>query len=303
MLQQTTVAAVKPYFERFTGLWPTVGALAAAEDEAVMRAWAGLGYYARARNLLACARTIVADHGGTFPSEEKTLLTLPGVGAYTAAAVASIAFGKRAIVVDGNVERVMARFHAVETEMPRAKPDLYALAARYTPNDRAGDYAQAVMDLGATICTPRRPDCAICPLTDACLGRATPERFPVKSAKPPKAQRQGTAWWIECDGAVLLIQRPGKGLLGGMAALPSCDWRGAVAAPPCDAEWADVGAISHIFTHFALTLFVRKANISKSAATALGGRWCPIDQIEAAGLPTVFAKAAARARAASGELL
>ncbi len=301
MLQQTTVAAVKPYFAKFTALWPTVAALAAADDDAVMRAWAGLGYYARARNLLACARTVVAEHGGAFPADEAALLTLPGIGDYTAAAIASIAFGKRAVVVDGNVERVMARLHAVTTVMPQAKPALKALADRYTPDARAGDYAQAVMDLGATICTPRSPSCMLCPVSAACKGRDAPETYPVKPAKTPKPERFGTAWWIMCGDQVLLIQRPAKGLLGGMAALPSCDWTGAKAAPPFEADWEDAGSISHVFTHFALTLSVKRAQAPFAAATALGGRWCPIDQIDNAGLPSVFAKAAVRARGASGE--
>jgi A/G-specific adenine glycosylase len=303
MLQQTTVAAVKPYFAGFTARWPTVHALASARDEDVMSAWAGLGYYARARNLLACARVVVADHGGMFPAEERTLLSLPGVGTYTAAAIASIAYGKRAVVVDGNVERVMARFHAVETPLPAAKAMLRDLADHYTPVDRAGDYAQAVMDIGATICTPRSPVCSLCPIAANCKGRSTAERYPVKPPKIPKPERCGTAWWIECDGKVLLIQRPAKGLLGGMAALPSCDWQGPDAEPPFAAQWQDAGSIAHVFTHFALTLRVGKTCAPITAATDFGGRWHPIDQIESAGLPTVFAKAAARARATSGEPL
>jgi A/G-specific adenine glycosylase len=303
MLQQTTVAAVKPYFASFIALWPTVQALASAHDEDVMSAWAGLGYYARARNLLACARIIVADHAGTFPVTERALLALPGVGAYTAAAIASIAYGARAVVVDGNVERVMARLHAVETPLPAAKAILRDLADHYTPLERAGDYAQAVMDLGATICTPRSPRCTLCPISANCQGRENAERYPVKPPKVAKPVRRGTAWWIECDGNVLLIQRPAKGLLGGMAALPSCEWQGPDAEPPFAASWENAGSIAHVFTHFALTLHVQKACAPITAATDIGGRWHPIDQIESAGLPTVFTKAAARARAASGELL
>ncbi len=301
MLQQTTVAAVKPYFARFTQRWQSVSALAAAEDGDVMTAWAGLGYYARARNLLACARVIATEHGGVFPPTEAELRGLPGVGAYTAAAIASIAFGQRAVVVDGNVERVIARLYAVETPMPKAKLELKALADMLTPNERAGDFAQAMMDLGATLCSPRSPACAICPVVADCQGRADPLRYPVKPARQPKPHRTGTAYWIEREGAVLLVRRPAKGLLGGMLALPSCDWKGGGAAP-IEGVWADGGQIEHIFTHFSLTLSVKKARVSGDVATALGGAWCPIDRLDEAGLPSVFAKAAIVARQGAGPL-
>ncbi len=224
MLQQTGTTVVAPYFTRFDTRWPTVEALAAADDADVMREWAGLGYYARARNLRACARAVVARGG--WPDTEAGLRALPGVGAYTAAAIAAIAFDRRAVVVDGNVERVIARLHAVDTPLPAAKRTLYTLADRLTPAARAGDHAQAMMDLGATVCTPRSPRCTACPLAAECIGRATgaPERFPVKAAKAVRPVRVGTAWWIEVDGHVLLERRPASGLLGGMLGLPGTVW-------------------------------------------------------------------------------
>jgi A/G-specific adenine glycosylase len=295
MLQQTTVAAVKPYFERFLTCWPTVADLAAAEDGDVMQQWAGLGYYARARNLLACARTVMRVHDGKFPQDEITLRTLPGVGEYTAAAITSIAFGQRAVVVDGNVERVIARFHAVEDMMPKAKPALKKLADALTPVQRAGDFAQAMMDLGATICTPRSPACGICPLMAWCKGRTSPERYPVKPAKAAKPARQGTAWWIERGDDVLLVRRPDNGLLGGMLALPSCDWRGLSVAAPFEASWVHVGDVRHVFTHFSFELRLMSTKIDAAtpcnAEQALGGEWWSIDRLAQAGLPSLFAKA------------
>nr|MBA3897671.1 A/G-specific adenine glycosylase [Sphingomonadaceae bacterium] len=242
MLQQTTVAAVKPYFAAFTTRWPAVGALAAAPDAEVMTAWAGLGYYARARNLLACAR-VVAGKG--FPDTEGELRALPGVGVYTAAAIAAIAFGRRAVVVDGNVERVVARLFAVEMPLPAARPALRRLADTITPDARAGDFAQAMMDLGNAICTPRNPDCTACPLNADCVAFATgdPAAFPVRAKKTAKPERHGVAWWVERDGRVLLVRRPAKGLLGGMRALP-----GDFSAPA--SEGALIGRITHVFTHF-----------------------------------------------------
>ncbi|HPU16634.1 MAG TPA: A/G-specific adenine glycosylase, partial [Polymorphobacter sp.] len=251
MLQQTTVASVKGYFELFTTRWPTVAALAAADDADVMQAWAGLGYYARARNLLACGRAVVTDHGGRFPDSEAGLRTLPGIGPYTAAAVAAIAFGAHATVVDGNVERVVARLFAVEAPMPAAKPELHALAAKLTPSKRSGDYAQAMMDLGATICTPRSPDCGACPVTAGCaaLKLQTPTRFPVKAAKVARPTRQGTIYWLRAGDAVLVTQRPPRGLLGGMRALPTDDWATVrpEPAPPADATWQPLpGSVRHV---------------------------------------------------------
>lgn len=259
MLQQTTVAAVRDYFRRFTARWPRVADLAAAEDAAVMAEWAGLGYYARARNLLACARAVVSAHGGRFPDTEAGLLALPGVGPYTAAAVAAIAFDQPAVVVDGNVERVCARLFALETPLPAAKPDLRRLAGLLTPKLRPGDHAQAMMDLGATICTPRNPACGICPLMGHCQARAMgiASELPRKLAKPEKPIRQGVVWVAHRpDGALLLEDRPARGLLGGMLGFPGTGWDGSTAEPPMQADWQDVGAVRHSFTHFHLVLRV-----------------------------------------------
>nr|WP_221240487.1 A/G-specific adenine glycosylase [Sphingobium boeckii] len=301
MLQQTTVAAVKPYFEKFTALWPDVAALAAADDADVMSAWAGLGYYARARNLLACARVVAAQHEGGFPESEAGLRALPGIGFYTAAAIAAIAFGQRAVVVDGNVERVVSRLFAVETPLPGAKPALYALTNGITPHARSGDFAQAMMDLGATICTPRNPACAICPLRSHCAAFRTgaPAQFPFKAAKKARPQRFGTIFWLERDGDVLLVRRPDKGLLGGMRALPTGPWADAppgMMDAPADADWVLGGeTVSHVFTHFALDLAIARAALEKGCAGNWDGEWWPMDRLDAAGLPSVFAKAARKA--------
>ena len=294
MLQQTTVAAVRPYFEKFTARWPTVQALAAATDSDVMAAWAGLGYYARARNLLACARLVAGEHGGRFPGEEAALDQLPGIGRYTAAAIAAIAFGRRAVVVDGNVERVVSRLFAVEEPLPSARSRLYQLADAMTPAENCGDFAQAMMDLGATICTPRNPRCTLCPLATDCRARlgGQPERYPIKRAKAEKPRRQGVAYWLQHDRHVLLVRRPAKGLLGGMLALPTCDWSGEPSSgAPAEADWAEAGAVDHVFTHFALKLRLLCAEAEKR----VDGIWWPVEEIDEAGLPTVFAKAAARA--------
>ncbi len=226
MLQQTTVAAVGPYFDRFTKRWPDVKSLASAEDAELMAAWAGLGYYARARNLLACARTVLSDHGGRFPETEAGLRSLPGIGVYTAAAIASIAFDVRAVVVDANVERVVARLFAIQTPLPAAKREIRAACDQITPDRRSGDFAQAMMDLGATLCTPRNPDCHSCPLSKRCSAQKTgiAETLPIKPAKTVKPQRAGTAYWIEKDDHVWLVQRPSKGMLAGMRALPDDGW-------------------------------------------------------------------------------
>ncbi|GLS01587.1 A/G-specific adenine glycosylase [Brevundimonas denitrificans] len=292
MLQQTTTAHAAPYFEAFTARWPTVADLAAAEDGDVMAAWAGLGYYARARNLLACARAVANDHGGVFPDTEAGLLALPGVGAYTAAAVAAIAFGRPANVVDGNVERVMARLFAVETPLPAAKPELKRLAATLVADDRPGDWPQALMDLGATVCRPGAPLCGACPLTVWCAGYASgqPGRWPLKAKKADRPHRTGIAWVLrDEEGRVALVRRPDKGLLGGMTGLPTSDWSvsQADAAPPVAADWREAGAIEHVFTHFSLTLTVR-------TATGAGDfLWTDPDAALAA-LPTVFRKALER---------
>ena len=297
MLQQTTVAAVGPYFAKFTGRWPTVEALAAADEAELMAAWAGLGYYARARNLIACARE-VAKLGG-FPQTEEGLRALPGIGAYTAAAVAAIAFGERAVVVDANVERVVSRLFAIAEPLPNSRPRIRALADTITPDQRAGDFAQAMMDLGATVCTPRNPRCGACPLTSACTAYAqgNPEAYPVKPAKKARPHRKGIAYWLESEGDVLLVRRPDKGMLGGMRALPGGDWGDAAeVAPPAPARWRHVGTVEHVFTHFALSLDVMAADLP---GRPVEGEWWPIDRIEAAGLPTLYARAAALGRASS----
>jgi A/G-specific adenine glycosylase len=287
MLQQTTVAHATRYFEVFTRRWPAVEALAAAPDGEVMAAWAGLGYYARARNLLACARKVAGEHGGRFPESEEGLRALPGIGRYTAAAIAAIAFGRRAVVVDSNVERVVARLFAVETELPAAREEIYRLAGSITPDREAGDFAQATMDLGATICTPRSPDCGRCPLAPPCAARATgePQAFPRKAAKAPRPRREGTAYWLEHDGHVLLVRRPASGLLGGMLALPT-DGEGA----PAEARWQEAGSVDHVFTHFELTMKLLCADAEERPS----GTWWPIERIGEAGLPTLFAKLATR---------
>lgn len=296
MLQQTTVAAVKAYFELFTRRWPNVAALAAAPDAEVMAAWAGLGYYARARNLLACARIVAGELAGQFPQSEAGLRALPGIGPYTAAAIAAIAFGRQAAVMDGNVERVVARLYAISTPLPAAKPELYEKVAELTPPDRPGDFAQAMMDLGATICTPRKPLCAICPVAEACQGRNIADTLPAKAPKLAKPHRQGRTWWIEAQECVFLVRRPDKGLLGGMRALPSCDWQGADIVPPLPGPWQSVGEVSHVFTHFRLTLGVYGLRLPNRPQMALLGEWWPIDRLAEAGLPTLFNKAAKAAQ-------
>jgi A/G-specific adenine glycosylase len=292
---------VIPYFERFTARWPTVEALAAAEDADVMAAWAGLGYYARARNLLACAREI-AGRSGRFPASEAELRELPGLGAYTAAAVAAIAFGRRAVVVDANVERVVARLFAIDEPLLAGKAAIRAAADRITPDLRAGDFAQAMMDLGATICITRAPRCMLCPLSAHCAAfrAGDPERYPVKPAKTAKPERQGRAFWIERGGAVWLVQRAGKGMLGGMRALPDDGWssRGdGSAAPPLAGPWQSAGVVQHSFTHFALQMHLAlySGGDCDSLGTSEGGpsgEWWPLARLDEAGLPTLFAKAA-----------
>jgi A/G-specific adenine glycosylase len=285
MLQQTTCAHAAPYFEAFTRRWPGVEALAAAAEGEVMAAWAGLGYYARARNLIACARAVAQDLGGRFPDCEEGLRRLPGIGRYTAAAIAAIAFGRRAVVVDSNVERVVARLFAVENALPAAREEIYRLAGSITPDAQAGDFAQAMMDLGATICTPRSPECGRCPLAHGCAARAQgdPRSYPRKAAKAPKPRREGIAYWLEHDGHVLLVRRPARGLLGGMLALPT-DGEGA----PADAEWSEAGSVDHVFTHFALNMRLLCAETRRRPQ----GTWWPIERIGEAGLPTLFAKLA-----------
>ncbi len=301
MLQQTTVAAVKGYFERFTARWPDVAALAAADDAEVMAAWAGLGYYARARNMLKCAR-IVAARGG-FPRDRAGLQELPGIGPYTAAAIAAIAFGARATVVDGNVERVMARLHAVRKPLPAAKPELVALAGRLTPAARPGDYAQALMDLGATICTPRAPACGICPLAADCAARVAgvAADLPAKVAKAAKPVRRGIVYVAQrADGALLLERRPPKGLLGGMLGWPGGAWREGVAeeAPPLAATWTPAGAEArHTFTHFHLRLTVMLAQVPQDTRPERGA-FIHSREFDPGALPTVMRKVWSIARPA-----
>ena len=278
MLQQTTVATVAPRFERFVERWPTIAALAAAKDEDILSEWAGLGYYARARNLIACAR-IVADSG--FPTSEAELRQLPGVGAYTAAAIAAIAFGQRATVVDTNVTRVIARLHGLATA---GSAEVRQLVEGMTPSDLPGDFAQAMMDLGATVCTPRAPRCPDCPLRQDCAAFASgnPETFPTPKAKKARPERYGVAFWTERDGHVWLVRRPAKGLLGGMAALPGSDWTTNRSPAP-----ASLARIRHVFTHFALDL-----DLVASLDPQGDGWWQPLARLGEAGLPTLYVKAA-----------
>ncbi len=294
MLQQTTVAAVRDYFLRFTARWPTVADLAAAADADVMAAWAGLGYYARARNLLKCARAVVADHGGMFPDTREELLTLPGIGPYTACAVAAIAFDRPETVVDGNVERVMARMYDVRDPLPASKPALTALAAGLTPRHRPGDYAQAVMDLGATICTPRSPACGICPWRAPCAARAagTASELPRKTPKKPQPVRLGYAYVARrTDGAWLVETRPGSGLLGGMLGFVGSDWSdNPTPAPPLVANWTELPAEArHTFTHFHLRLQVLTAILPLDAAPEQGYFIAATD-FRPSSLPTVMRK-------------
>ena len=291
MLQQTTVAAVGSYFATFVERWPTVSDLASAEDDEVMRAWAGLGYYSRARNLLKAARAVAALPGAAFPDSEEALRALPGVGAYTAAAVAAIAHDIPAAVVDGNVERVVARLDAIDVPVAQAKARIRARVASLLPDGRPGDFAQAMMDLGATICTPRRPKCILCPVREACRAfrEGDPEAYPVKAARKPKPVRQGVAYVAErADGAVLLRRRPEKGLLGGMAEPPTGGWDGSAAAEPFAACWREAGSIAHTFTHFQLEMRVLHA---RSEAPAPDGFWWSArGDVAGEALPTVMKK-------------
>ena len=299
MLQQTTVATVRDYFQRFTARWPTVADLAAAADADVMGEWAGLGYYARARNLLKCARAVVADHDGHFPADHAALLKLPGIGPYTAAAVSSIAFDLPFTVLDGNVERVMARLYDIHTPLPAAKPELMTRAEALTPTTRPGDYAQAVMDLGATICTPKSPACGICPWRDPCLARrnGTAAELPKKAPKKPKPIRHGTVYLGQrADGAWLLETRPDKGLLGGMLGWPGTDWIEAdgprpADTPPASADWQPLaGEVRHTFTHFHLMLTVMHAPLPEDTVPARG-HFVVRDDFRPSDLPTVMRKA------------
>lgn len=306
MLQQTTVKAVIPYFERFLTRWPTVDTLAAAKLDDVLAAWAGLGYYSRARNLHACARAVVDRHAGAFPQSEAELLDLPGIGPYTAAAISAIAFGQRSSPVDGNIERVVARQFAVETPLPAAKPELRRLAATLTPEVRAGDFAQAMMDLGATICTPKRPSCLMCPIQRGCRGNelGTAPTLPRKLAKPERPERFGVAFVaLREDGAVLLRRRPEQGLLARMMEVPSTEWTDdwpaadeALRAAPVNADWWPVpGSITHTFTHFKLELMIYRAIVSTESSLTLWAdparcQWVPKRRLGQQALPSVMRK-------------
>ena len=305
MLQQTTVRAVAPYYARFLACFPTVEALAAAELADVLKLWAGLGYYARARNLHACAKAVVEQHAGRFPSTPTALGELPGIGPYTAAAIAAIAFDARTTPVDGNVERVVARLIAYEPELPAAKPALRRLAERLTPDARAGDFAQALMDLGATICTPKKPACALCPWSGVCVARAEddPERFPRKVAKTEGQLRRGAAFVaVRVDGFVLVRTRPARGLLGGMTEVPTTEWSNdfdqqeALTEIPVAASWRRVpGVVHHVFTHFPLELIVYKAKVPALTDPPPGMRFIALHDVAGEAFPNLMRKVLASA--------
>lgn len=311
MLQQTTVAAVVPYYARFLARFPDLRRLAAAPLEDVLRLWAGLGYYARARNLHACAEAVVARHAGVFPDTVEALRALPGIGPYTAAAVAAIAFDRPAMPVDGNIERVVARLHAVAEELPRAKPAIARHAQALMPAHRPGDFAQAMMDLGATICTPRAPACGSCPCRDSCAARAlgTPDGFPRKAAKTTGALRRGAAFVVlRRDGRVLLRERPRTGLLGGMSEVPTTAWSAdfdasaALAQAPRyrGARWRRLaGTVTHTFTHFPLELTVYATRLPADAAALPDARFVPLRDLAREALPNVMRKVIAHAVAGS----
>jgi A/G-specific adenine glycosylase len=306
MLQQTTVKAVRPRYALFLRRWPDVEALARAELGEVLAAWAGLGYYARARNLHACARAVVDAHGGRFPASEAELRQLPGVGGYTAAAIAAIAFGARATPVDGNIERVVARLFAVTTPLPEAKAEIKAHAESLTPQRRAGDFAQAMMDLGATICTPRRPACGLCPMRPECRGYAQgfADALPYRIEKGERPLRRGVAFVaLRTDGAVLLRERPLNGLLGGMLEVPSSPWdetgahgKSSRAHAPLTAAWRKLpGLVAHTFTHFHLELEICRAEVARDAEPKRAAypercRWLKPRELSGAALPTVMRK-------------
>jgi A/G-specific adenine glycosylase len=308
MLQQTTVRAVVPYYDRLLARWPNVRALAAAPLEEVLRAWAGLGYYARARNLHACARAVVERHGSEFPESEAQLRALPGIGAYTAAAIAAIAFDAPATPVDGNVERVVARLYAVESALPAAKAEIVRLARALTPSRRAGDFAQALMDLGATVCTPKNPACALCPWNDGCAARrcGAAESFPRRSPKRDGALRRGAAF-VACraDGFVLVRTRPSKGLLGGMTEVPTSAWSSdfdkSAAFESAPRFGSPVrfhrlpGVVRHVFTHFPLELVVCAAAVPAHEPAPAGARWLALADLAGEALPSLMRKVLAHA--------
>jgi A/G-specific adenine glycosylase len=305
MLQQTSVKAVGPYFEKFIARWPDVTAMARASLDDVLRMWAGLGYYSRARNLHACAVAVARDHGGGFPDTETGLRTLPGIGPYTAAAIAAIAFDRRTMPVDGNIERVVSRLYAVEETLPQAKPRIQELAATLLGPSRAGDSAQALMDLGATICTPKKPACSLCPLDDGCMARARgdQETFPRKAPKKTGALRRGAAFVVTRGDALLVRTREAKGLLGGMTEVPNSEW---LAGQEDDAALAQApvvksvsrwhrkaGVVTHVFTHFPLELVIYTARVPARTRAPDGMRWVPLATLLDEALPNVMRKAIA----------
>jgi A/G-specific adenine glycosylase len=285
MLQQTTTDTVTPYYTAFLARWPSLAALAAAADADVMQAWAGLGYYARARNLLACARAVVADHGGVFPKGETELRRLPGIGTYTAAAITAFAHGERALIIDGNVERVITRLAAIETPLPKARREILEVLETLTPQGlEAADFAQALMDLARRLCTPKAPKCGLCPAQNSCKAAPnTPEIYPNKPQTRPKPTRFGPVWWLQSGDSVFTITRPPRGLLGGMRGLPDSP------DPPLEGDWQPLGQISHSFTHFTLFLTVHALHVPEKPA--LDGEWTAIASLENAGFPTLFQKA------------
>jgi A/G-specific adenine glycosylase len=307
MLQQTTVKAVGPYFEKFVARWPTVAALGEASLDDVLRMWAGLGYYSRARNLHACAVAVMREHGGQFPDTEEGLRTLPGVGPYTAAAIAAIAFDSPTMPVDGNIERVVSRLFAVEDELPKAKPRIQALAQTLLPLERSGDAAQALMDLGATICTPKKPACVLCPFMEGCaaLALGDQETFPRKAPKKTGAVRRGAAFVVTRGAEVLVRTRPSKGLLGGMTEVPTSAWIAGQddadarkQAPKLTglAPWRrKVGVVTHVFTHFPLELVVYTSHVPARTRDPEGERWVPIATLHDEALPNVMRKVVAHA--------
>ena len=299
MLQQTTVVTVKSYFEFFLKTWPKIENLSAAPLDDVLHAWQGLGYYARARNLHKCANVVATEYGGAFPEGEKELLALPGIGPYTAAAITAIAFGKKATPMDGNIERVVARLFAISDPLPKSKPKLHDFARTMTPEERAGDYAQALMDIGATICTPKKPMCSLCPLSGDCLAetKGIAAALPVRALKKKKPTRFGTAFWlINSKGEILLRRRQEKGLLGGMIEVPSSHWQENLLSlgessneAPTQTKWQILpGKVRHTFTHFHLELDVAVGRCIGSKS--IEGIWCPVTEFGAHALPTVMKK-------------
>ncbi len=297
MLQQTTVGAVKSYFKKFVQRWPSVHDLADAEEADVLAAWAGLGYYARARNLHKCAVQVSKNAKGIFPKKESELLQLPGVGAYTAAAIAAIAFGERAVVVDANIERLVARLFAIDTPLPKGKSEIRYKMDLVTPGEDAGDFAQACMDIGASICTAKKPKCEICPVQMDCTARRLDraEEFPVKPSRKQKPVRKARFFWVEEKGKLLLSTRADKGMLAGMRCLPDDNWsarQDGNAEPPIAANWVVFeNVIQHIFTHFSVEVDLAVYRGEKIVTNNDDNIWWPLEQIEQAGLPTLYAKA------------